>query len=283
LATSPGEIANVEQAANWDGPQGAYWAEHEERFSATIRPHGRRLLEAARISAGEHVLDVGCGCGESTRGAACAAVPGAVLGVDLSSRMLERARELSRAEGLSNASFEQADAQVHPFEPEAFDLAISRFGSMFFADPVAAFRNVRSALRPGGRLAIVAWQELARNPWQSEIRDALAIGRTLPEPPPDAPGAFAFGDPRRVRAILDEAGFADVELEGFEEPVCLGADAGDAFDFVGGMPMLATVLDGLEDAEVAQARDELRSTLAAHETDRGVCLDSSVWLITARR
>ena len=145
-------VANVEMAKAWE-EEGARWAEQAERYDATVRRHSRRLLEAARISADDRVLDIGCGCGETTRDAARFAASGLVLGVDLSARMIEWARERARAEGLTNVRFEQADAQVYPFEREGFDLAISRFGAMFFADPVAAFRNIGRALRPGGRAA----------------------------------------------------------------------------------------------------------------------------------
>jgi SAM-dependent methyltransferase len=279
----PTGVANVEQAAAWDGEEGARWAEDAERYDASVRGHTRRLLAAARIAAGERVLDIGCGCGESTREAARAADPGPALGVDLSGPMLARARERARAEGLTNVSFEQADAQVYPFEEQAFDLAISRFGAMFFGDPVAAFRNIGRALRPGGRLALLAWQELGNNEWLLAVRGALAAGRPLPEPPVGAPGPFGLADPSAVRRSLASAGFEAVELAEVREPMWFGADAEDAFAFVSTIGPTRGLLGGLDDASAARALEALRATLAAHETAEGVRFDSRAWLITARR
>ena len=276
-------VANVEQAAAWDGEEGDRWTKDEERYEATSRRHGRRLLNAAHITADEHVLDIGCGCGESTRDAARAAVSGMALGVDLSARMIARARERSRAEGLTNARFEQADAQVYPFERQVFDLAISRFGAMFFGDPIAAFRNIGRALRPGGRLALLSWRELGKNEWLLAIREALAAGRTLPEPPVGTPGPFGLAEADAVRPILAEAGFAAIDLEEVNEPVELGADVDDAVAFVRTLGITHGLLDGLDEVTTARALEAVRRMLAAHDTARGVLLDSRAWLITAQR
>jgi SAM-dependent methyltransferase len=276
-------IANAEQAAAWDGEEGDRWTEHEERYNATMRRHGRRLLESARIAADSRVLDIGCGCGESTRDAARIAVSGGALGVDLSGRMLKRARERARAEGVANATFVQADAQVHPFEAEAFDLAISRFGAMFFEDRVAAYRNIGRALRPGGRLAILAWQELRKNGWIVALREALAVGRVLPEPPAGAPGPFGLADPDLTRRILAEAGFEDVSLTEIREPMWLGESADAAFGYIRTMGMTHGMLRDLDAAAQAQALAALQATLRAHETGQGVLFDSAAWLIEAQK
>jgi SAM-dependent methyltransferase len=180
-------IANVDMARAWDGEEGERWTAQADRYEAAGRRHDGRLTGAGLVASGDAVLDVGCGTGRSTRDAARVAAPGPVLGVDLSSQMLEEARRRAAAEGLANVSFEQADVQVHPFADGAFDAAISSFGAMFFADPVAAFANIGRALRPGGRLAVLAWRDLGRNQWVTAIRDALALGRALPEPPAERP------------------------------------------------------------------------------------------------
>ena len=279
----PTDVVNVEQAAAWDGHEGDDWTEHEERYNASVRRHGLHLRDAAHISADDRVLDIGCGCGESTRDAARAAVSGTALGVDLSARMIARARERSQAEGLTNARFEQADAQVYTFEGQAFDLAVSRFGAMFFGDAVAAFKNIHRAIRSGGRLALLAWQELGKNEWLSALRGALAAGRILPPPPVGAPGPFGLADPEAVRRILAEAGFVAVDFDEVNEPVYLGADADDAFGFVRGLGITRGLLEGLDDTTTARALDALRTTLAAHDSGEGVLLDSRAWLITARR
>jgi SAM-dependent methyltransferase len=278
----PIAAGNVEMARAWDGEEGDRWTEHEERYDATDRRHWLRLLDVTRISADDHVLDIGCGCGESTRDAARLASSGLALGVDLSARMIARARERSRAAGLTNVSFEQADAQVYPFEEQAFDVVISRFGAMFFSDPVAAFRNIRRSLRPGGRLALLSWQELGKNEWLTVIRGALAAGRTLPEPPVGAPGPFGLADPDAVRRILADAGFEAVGLREVNEHVYFGTDAEDAFGFVRTLGITKGLLEGLDEATAAPALEALRTSLAAHETGEGVLLNSRAWLITAR-
>jgi SAM-dependent methyltransferase len=276
-------IVNLEQAQAWDGPDGDDWTAHEEQYNDAVRRHTPRLLAAARINADDHVLDIGCGCGESTRAAARAAAHGSVLGIDLSARMTARARERSRSEGLANLVFQQADAQVYPFPAQAFDVAISRFGAMFFGDPIAAFQNIRRSLRPAGRLAISSWRELKQNEWITAVRSALAAGRSLPEPPPDAPGPFGLASPDRIDAVLGAAGFQHITLEPVDEPVYFGADTADAFAFLSSIGVVKGMLNDLDNATRAQALEELRAMLTAHQTAEGVLLESRAWLITARR
>jgi SAM-dependent methyltransferase len=276
------EIANVEQAANWDGPDGEYWAAHQERFDVSIRPHHVRLMTAAAIVPGERVLDVGCGNGLTSRDAARAAgAGGSVLAVDLSGPMLARARQSAEAEGLTTIRFEQGDAQVHPFQPGAFDVAISRFGVMFFADPVAAFTNIGSALRPGGRLAMLVWQPLAANEWMTAMRDALAVGRDLPVPPPGAPGPFGLADSDFATTVLKSAGFADIAFAGSEQPFNVGPDADTAYRFAAGLQPVLMMLADLDDAAKTRALDNLRAAVAAHETPDGVVFRSAAWVVTA--
>jgi SAM-dependent methyltransferase len=279
----PNPVVNLEQAQAWDGEEGARWTEHEERYNASVHRHTPQLLAAAHISATDQVLDIGCGCGESTRRAARAATSGVALGVDLSARMIERARERSHTEGITNILFKQADAQVYPFEGEAFDVIISRFGAMFFGSPVAAFQNIGRALRPRGRLALLSWQEPKRNEWVMALRSALSVGRAIPEPPADAPDAFGLADPGRVRAILLEAGFIDIDLKEINEPMYFGSDSGDAFAFLRTLGFTQGMLKDLDDTSKARALEELQATLTAHQTPEGVLLDSRAWLITAQR
>ena len=185
------------------------------------------------------------------------------------------------AEGVANVRFVQADVQVHPFEPAAFDLAISRTGAMFFGDPVAAFTNVAGALVPGGRLALVAWQELAANEWMIAISGALAAGRERPAPPPGAPGPFALSDPDRVSTVLSAAGFVDVSLEASVADMWFGTDPDHAHRMVIGL--MGWMLDGLDADGRVVARDALQRTMEAHHTSDGVRFGSSAWIIRARR
>jgi SAM-dependent methyltransferase len=281
--TKPLEVAgsNAEQLRAWDGDEGAYWAAHADSFDRSLAGYRNGFLGAADVHGTDHVLDIGCGTGETTRDAARSAVSGSALGVDLSTRMIELARRRAVQEGLRNVAFEQADAQIHSFDSQAFDVALSRTGAMFFGDLVAAFTNIGGALRPGGRLALLTWQPLPGNEWIREFTTALAAGRDRPAPPPDAPGPFALSDPERVRAILSAAGFTSIELDPANEGMWFGDDADDAYAFVLGL--LGWMLEGLDDAGRHRARDALRSTMAAHETNGGVVYESAAWIITASR
>jgi SAM-dependent methyltransferase len=277
------EIVNVDQAAAWDGDEGDRWTEHEERHNDAVRAHSARMFATAQVAPTDHVLDLGCGCGETTREAAGLARDGDALGVDLSARMIERARVRSRDAGITNVLFEQADAQVHPFVPAMFDLVISRTGAMFFADPTAAFTNVAAATKPGGRLALLVWQELGRNEWLSAIRDALAMGRTLPAPAVGVPGPFGLADPVASEAILRAAGWEGIDFEDVQAPFFFGADADDAYSFVRGIGIVRGLLEDLDAATASRALDNVRATIADHVTSDGIVFDSRAWIITGRR
>ncbi|MGY1602297.1 class I SAM-dependent methyltransferase [Geodermatophilus sp. SYSU D00815] len=270
---------NEEQLRAWDGQEGAYWARHADVFERATARYDDALFAAARIGPGDRVLDIGCGTGCTSREAGRRAASGAVLGVDLSSDMLAVARRA--AADLPHVSFVQADAQVHPFAEGSFDVAVSRTGAMFFGDPVAAFANIRRALRPGGRLVLLVWQDVARNEWFRALTGALAAGRQFPAPPPDAPNPFSLSDPARVHAVLTAAGFTGVGLTGVEEPEWLGPDAATATDFVLGM--LGWLLDDLDAGRRAQAEAALRRTVEEHTGPDGVEFGSACWLVTARR
>jgi SAM-dependent methyltransferase len=193
--------------------------------------------------------------------------------------MIEVARATADRENVNNAAFEQADAQIHPFDPQSFDVAISRTGAMFFGDPEAAFTNIARALRRRGRLVLLTWQPLQNNEWMVSIRRALAAGRTLPTPPPDVPGPFSMADPDRVRNLLERVGYSNVRLEALEELISLGPDVETAYDFLLGLA--GWMLDGLNDGARSRARAALRETVESHLTDSGVTFGSATWLITA--
>jgi SAM-dependent methyltransferase len=273
--------ANAEQARAWDGDEGAYWAGHADTFDRAVAACHERLLGAAAIGRGDRVLDIGCGAGQTTRDAARAAADGFALGVDLSGQLIALARGLAAEHGVANARFEQADAQIHPFRPQSFDVAMSRTGTMFFGDPVAAFTNIASALRPGGQLALLVWQGPELNEWIRELGSALAAGRDLPIPPPGRPGPFAQANPEEARAGLAAAGFASIEFDALREPMWFGSDAEDAQRFVLGQ--MGWMLNGLDDKHRGRALDNLGATLTAHDTGHGVYYQSATWLIRAAR
>jgi SAM-dependent methyltransferase len=275
------DASNTEQLRAWNGDEGEYWAAHAGHFDRSAIPYHRLLLAAAAIGDGDRVLDIGCGTGQSTLLAARAATHGSALGVDLSSQMLACARSRAADESIDNVFFEQVDAQIHPFETAAFDVAISNTGATFFGDLLAGLSNIGRALRRDGRLALVTWQSLPNNEWLREFTGALAAGRDIPAPPPDVQSPFALADADRVRTILTSAGFSDIALEGTNEGMWFGTTADDADQFVLGL--LGWMLEGLDDNERARARDALRSVMVAHETPDGVIFDSAVWVIRATR
>jgi SAM-dependent methyltransferase len=277
------QIVNVEQAAAWDGPQGDIWVAREEALNAALVAHTDVLFDAADVRASDRVLDVGCGTGHTTRECARRAVDGDALGVDLSSAMLERARERAAADGLRNVTFEQGDAQVHGFPDAGFDLVLSRFGVMFFADPGAAFANLARAAASGGRFMAIVWQAVERNPWVGLPRAALALGRELPPLPPDAPGPMGLANADRTRRILADAGWSDVELDDVVVPYRFGADVDSATTHAREVGMMRAVLEGLDDDETARAIDALHAVMAEHATPAGVVLDSRVWVVRAVR
>jgi SAM-dependent methyltransferase len=277
-------ISNRQEAdAEWDDAAGGYRVKRAGLFDydAELGRYNELLRAATGVGPGDRVLDIGCGAGQSTRDAARAALPGDALGVDLSARMLELARGRSAAEGVHNIRFEQADAQRHPFPTSHFDVAISRFGTMFFAGPVEAFTNVGRALRPAARLVMLVWQDSDRQEWSAAISESLAPGRALPAATAGDP--FSLADPSTVDGILDAAGFAAVSRADLREPIYYGPDVATAYDAVLGLRMATDLLAGLADDDRPRALERLRAALARHESDRGVWFDSRAWLITAHR
>jgi SAM-dependent methyltransferase len=277
------DIANTEQAAAWNGDDGRDWTENEEKYNAAVRRHTQVLLNRAAIGEAADVLDIGCGCGETTRLAARRAIRGSALGVDISELMIARAADRARTEGLTNAEFAQGDAQVYQFRPGAYDVAISRYGAMFFGDPEAAFQNIGKGLTAGGSLAILTWQGLDRNHWMQVVRNALAAGRDLPTPPPGGCGPFSLADADRTTSLLTQAGFGNIELVDVTEPIYLGDSADAAFNFISQQGICRGMLQGLDEVTRNRALDELRNALAGYETANGVMLESGSWLVSATR
>jgi SAM-dependent methyltransferase len=250
-------------------------------YDAELRLHDEVLRRTYDIRADDRVLDIGCGTGRTTRDAARSAAEGSALGVDLSASMIERARELARAERVRNVAFEQGDAQVHRFPEDGFDVAISRFGTMFFDDPVAAFANISAALRPAGRLVMMVWQRHEDNEWSVAIQGALAGEGSVPAPEGREP--FSLADQDTVEAILGAAGFGEATFTDVHQPVYYGPDVAAALEWVGGFSSTRESLTRLGAAAAEQALERLRDALAARAGERGVWFDSRAWIIQARR
>ena len=251
-------------------------------YDAELQRHNEVLRRAVGVHLHDNILDIGCGTGRTTRQAARSAQAGSALGVDVSAPAIERARGLARAEGLGNVTFERADAQVHGFPPEHFDLALSRFGTMFFDDPVAAFANIRRALRPAGRLVMMVWQAHERNEWDIAIHRALGAAGGPVAGIPDLPDPFSLAEPSTVTEILQAAGFADVDFTDVHEPVYYGPDVAAALDWTRAFTCTREVLKRLDPDAATHAVERLREALAAHLGDDGVWFDSRAWIVTAQ-
>jgi ubiquinone/menaquinone biosynthesis C-methylase UbiE len=283
MSAAPIHADNVAQAEYWNANAGQKWTEHQEHQDQVLRPVSDRLIAAAKPKQGQRVIDVGCGCGATTIQFAERVGPsGAVLGLDVSAPMLARARE--RAPQNLPITFGLADATVHDVTSHAADLVVSRFGIMFFADPAKSFANLRTGLKPGGRLAFACWREPKHNPWLIlPLREAAKHAPPLPETNPEDPGPFAFASEARVRRILSEAGFADIDLE--PQDLALDIAAGRGLDTAVRAAMTigptSRILDGQSDAVHAAATADIRKALAAQARGDSVPLGAAIWMVTA--
>lgn len=280
MTTLAAEGANAEQIEFWNGEAAKSWIEYQDRLDALLNPLSERIIARAASSPGEVVLDVGCGCGKTS--IELAARGARVVGVDISAPMLEQARKRAQAQKL-DAQFVLADAATHAFDAN-FDLLFSRFGVMFFAQPIAAFANLHRALAPKGRLAFLCWQSVKVNPWMSV---PMAAARPyLPEPPaavdPRAPGPFAFADADYVREILVEAGFRDIAIESAGAELELGSDVDEALAFVGRVGPLSRPLAQVDADVRKRAVAAVRDVLTPLARGGAVKLGAHCWVVTAR-
>jgi SAM-dependent methyltransferase len=272
--------ANEAQREAWNGEGGQHWVADADGRDRVLEPVGEALLAAAQLRPGEDVLDVGCGCGAVTLAAAALVAPGTVTGADLSATMLAVARE--RAGATPGVTLLEADVQTDAFEPR-FDVVLSRFGTMFFDDQVAAFTTIRGAVRPDGRLCLATWQPLEANDWLTVPGAALLERSPLPAlDADDGPGMFGQSRPERVRSELAAAGWRDVAIEPVTLSLRLGTDAPRAAEYLTHTGMARRVLDSIPEAERPAAIATVTDALAAHESDAGVHLDAGIFLITAR-
>ena len=278
--TSEASPGNAEQVQRWNGDSAQKWIANRERHRAAHQRLIPHLFAGAAISPGDRVLDVGCGCGETTITAATAAPGGGALGLDLSAPMLEVARQLAAEAGAANARFEQGDAQVYPLGPGRYDVAISKFGVMFFDDPAAAFANIAAGVRPGGRLAFLCWQDDDHNEMFGIPLNAFAECAQLAVPDRDS----LFADPRRVTELLNGAGWTDIRTEAINEQAWLGADVADVMGYVRRIRMVENLVAELADDALAErALACAAEQYAARLRPDGVWIGAGVWLVTARR
>lgn len=274
-------VNDAELAATYTAP----WIHFQPALDAMHEPLGEAVLARVYPGAGERVLDVGCGCGTTTMAIAELVGPaGQVTGIDISADMIDVAGDAAAASGAVNVHLVEGDAVTYPFDPKAYDVVFSRLGTMFFDDPVAAFSNLRRALRPGGRLGFVCWRTLQENRWATEPRQAIAVVLPpKPPPPPGVPGPFSLGSADGIRSLLARTGFTDVEIEPHDEPLLIGrGDVDEAIAFF--MHLLPTghVLVESERHLVDRLRTALRIVVERHHGDDGIWMGSATWVVTAR-
>jgi len=273
-------MSEQDVAAYWDRA-GKVWVEQQAMLDRMYAPIAQAVVEAADLRAGEAVLDVGCGSGATTFAAAWRVGPqGRAVGVDISPALLELARRRAGEDGLEGVAFLQADAQAHVFAPE-FDAIVSRFGVMFFPDPVAAFANLRTALKPGGRLVFACWRGPEDNAISTVPLEAAApFLPTVPKFEKDAPGRFGFADPDRVRTILEESGWRDVAIAPLDDPTPVSAE--ELLTMSLRVGPLNPILAGQGEAVRETVRAAVTAALEPYVKDGVAEMNSACWLVTAR-
>ena len=284
MTTPTGHAENADQLAYWNGPAGQRWAARQQVQDVLLGPIADLLIDRARPVSGERVIDVGCGSGATTIAFGHKVAPsGHVLGVDVSEPMLARAR--SRAPKNLPVDFVQADATVYPLDPSSFDLLASRFGVMFFADPVLSFANMRKALKSSGRLAFACWREPKENPWM--MAPLQAVYKHVPKLPPQGPedpGPFALASEERVHRILGGAGFKGIAMEACPLSMDIAIGRGLEAAVQGALEIgpAARALEGQPDELRAAATNSIREALAPLAKGDTVALPGSIWIVTAR-
>lgn len=282
MSTPPIAASNAAQIDYWNAAASQTWVRFQEQLDRQIGPLGREAMRVLAPAPGERILDIGCGCGQTTLElAARVGSSGAVVGADISRPMLEVARQRPLPAGTTRPQFRQIDAQSGDLGQAEFDAVFSRFGVMFFSDPAGAFGNIRAAMKPGGRLAFVCWRPFQDNLWMREPMDA-ARPFLPPQPPmdPTAPGPFAFADADRVRSILKAAGFGSIAIEPFDARVG-GADVEQTLQLTFNVGPLGAALR--EQPDLAdKVGDAIRDVLAGYETPEGVLMPAAVWIVQAR-
>jgi SAM-dependent methyltransferase len=276
-----GHTANAAQARRWNGESGHYWIAHRERHLAEHRRLLPHLFDAAAISPGDRVLDVGCGCGATTIAAARAArAAGSAIGLDLSGPMLGEARRLAAEAGMTNVRFVRGDAQVCPLRPGSCDVAISSFGVMFFDDPAEAFGSVAATLRRHGRLAFLCWQHDIENEVFAIPLRALSAYARRAAPDDDE----LFVDPARIAELLSAVGWRGVQVRAISEPAWIGSDVADVMSYVRGMPTIRGLVAGIDDQTVLdRVLAAIAGEYAARQRPDGVWVRAAAWLVTAAR
>ncbi len=275
---------NSDQIEYWNGETGTKWVDAQERMDPVLAPAGNATMDMVGVARGERVIDLGCGCGgTSLELAERVGLFGSILGVDISTAMLQRAAQRAAERTLGHVMFVNADASSYRFEEDAFDLAFSRFGVMFFRNPVEAFTNIHKALKSGGRLGFVCWQPMVKNQWVMLPRDIALRHVEASEPPhPHDPGPFAFADPDRVQGILGDAGFADVNVTAHDTTMRNTGTIDEVTHFLTYFGPASRLLAETDEAVKKKVEGEVREEVIARHDGAGVSLDAAMWIVIAR-
>jgi SAM-dependent methyltransferase len=273
-------LSNAAQVEYWNSSAGETWAQFQEALDRQIEPLGLAAMDQLSPGEGEHIVDIGCGCGQTSLALAARVRPtGTVVGIDISKPMLDVALRRPRTADLQ-VTFQNLDAQTGDIGHQLFDAAYSRFGVMFFSDPVAAFVNIRRSLKPCGRLAFVCWRAANENPWmQAPLQAAVPFLPPLAPPDPIAPGPFAFADSSRVRSILTDSGYRSVTISPFDSRIG-GGDLDQTLKLALRIGPLGRALR--EHPEfVSEVSEAVRDLLSKHLTSNGVRMAAAVWIVLA--
>ena len=280
------EIVNKDMSEYWNGVGGEKWVDLHQHTNEFVNPLGQKAIEVAAIQETELVLDIGCGCGDTSFEMAKIVGPqGHVNGLDISRPIITEARSIKKEKGIKNVTFQCADAQDFELEAGLYDLVYSRLGVMFFDDPVEAFGNMRGALDKKGRLVFVCWQPVIENQWISRSLNIISKYIDLPEKPDfDSPGPFSFSEPNKVRDILTEAGFTKIEISAYNCSVNIGENATVAAHFLTQMGPAGSAISNAEpNAEtLSNISKELQKDIGAYLTPKGIMLGAATWIVTAQ-
>lgn len=270
----------------WNDSGGRMWVIYQHIIEVSMAPFGQKVMDILDFNDGERVLDIGCGCGGTTLEIAqLVGSNGYVFGVDISEMIIESAKNKACKENANNIIFKCVDAQTYSFVFNEFDVVFSRFGVMFFDEPVVAFQNIRKSLVAGGRMAFVCWQPIEDIEWISLPRNIVGNYITLPPlSEPNEPGGFSFGNTDRVEKILRLAGFVDIVIEKFNSKINIGADMSEAMEFMTHIGPAGSVLDNSDIDSKTQVKftNDLYAALQEYQTKQGIELGSAMWIVTAR-
>ena len=280
------EDKNVKQKEFWSGAGGDVWVNKQKEMDIMLNPLGQRAIDKLDLSNGKRILDIGCGCGATTLEIAKMIPEGKIIGVDISEPMLNQARKDALEMSLSNTEFVVQDVQTDEISKDAFDIAFSRFGVMFFEDSYEAFKNINNSLKIGGQLSFVCWQEPLLNPWQSLSIQVIKQFIDLPTPPPKSPGPFAFEDKSYIEDILDRSNFKEINIDDNQEEIVMfaGKSLKEASeDYLTINPVVTEMLKNSPKELKEEILEALIVKFSDFHEDHGLVFPSATWIVTAKK